>query len=256
MKKMLPLLLMFIALISCDRSKPDYKSELQGKWICNEINYLITPTNEFFVMDFFPNNNLFLAQEYDLTEGAKWLETNSFTYSIDEETININGTNALGEDMDLSMKIKRVGSNHLDYQEVRTVVNGMDISEGRIFSLYKKEDVSAENFLGSWEIMQILKTDSLIPSKHKIDFKADGSFDLYNYEDAGWVKNEYMSNHYYVHGDILILNKEYIENTPPHYEHRSFTISNISGENITLDNFERKAGSSDLQGFRHKLIRN
>ncbi|MDR2980171.1 MAG: hypothetical protein LBV02_07015 [Bacteroidales bacterium] len=257
MKKWLSLLFLILALAGCNRNKTDYKAEIQGKWICHEINYLFIPSTEFFVMEFRNDNTQFHAQAYDshLAVGAEWMENSNYTYTVDEDMISLQGTNPLGQSVDLSMKIKRVGFNYLDYQEIKTVIDGQDLTANRIFSLYKMNDIRVEKLVGQWEVFQVINNDSLVALKYKLDFKADKSFDVYYLENDNWEKYELRASSYFIHGDLLISDFIY----PPYGEstcfHSCATVSSISNESINCSSLEKFPGSGNLLEKKYRLLR-
>lgn len=254
MRKLLPFITLLLIFTACKNNDTDYKAELEGQWVCNEIDYLFIPTNEQFVIDFSSNDKLTLSQVYSLDAGNSWLSSSNYTYKVEEDVVHIKGTNPLGQSVDLSMKIKRVGSNYLDYQETKSVINNQDVSGSRIFSLYRKEDITAGKFTGEWEFHQVAHADSVYSLHYKIDFKSNGSCEKFYYEEGNWRKDDNIYN-YLTCGDLLILNIEDVSYTFPIYSCECYTISNTSSESISLSSLARIPGGNNLKESKFKLIR-
>lgn len=245
------LLLLFAA---CKNDDPDYKAELEGQWVCNEIDYLFIPTNEQFIVHFFTNDKMALSRDCQLETGHRWLSGNDYTYKVEENVVQIKGTNPLGQTVDLSMTIKRAGPNYLDFQETKTTINNQDSTKNRTFSLYKKEDVAAGKFVGEWEFHQVAHTDSIHSLHYKIDFKSDGSCEKYHYEEENWRKDDDIYS-YLTCGDLLILNIEHVGYTFPIHSCECYTISNTSSESIALSSLKRISNTNNLRENKLKLIR-
>lgn len=246
MKKWIPFLWLSLVFVACNEGEIDYKSEIQGKWICNEINYLYFPSEEIFILDFLNDNRQCYGQVYNSLEGATWMEGDDYTYSVDGEMLSIKGTNPLGQSLELSMKIKRVGPDYLDYQETKTMIDGNENCAHRIFSFYKANDLPTETFTGMWELYTLELNDSLSTSNYKFDFKSDQTFELYHQTSDTWNRVEGLTNTYYIHGNLLVLNfSRYGDDTESH-TCRIFTVRSSSAEKINCSSLKPIAGGNNL----------
>ena len=250
MKKIFPLCLISLCVfISCKPKTPDYAEEIKGKWLCQEINNLVIPSDDAFVIAFQNNGNELYGQGYTLNDNEeKWWFENNFSYSVDKDVISVNGINPLGETVNLSLTIKNVTSNTLDYVENSTVINGADVSSGRRFFFTRLED-TPKNITKRWQGRHVIQADSTNNYSFRYTFLSDNSFEIEDMRDAQWIKLDIIG-HYAIHGDFLILNTE----NAGKKSFECWHIQTLTNEKMLWNRWERISGSSNLQGIRYEFV--
>ena len=94
-------------LTSCENdNEPDAAKLLIGKWENTEINNLPVLTDSKFVMELRSDNHELYANGFQLDENNKsWEENNSYTYSVQNDILTIDGKNVLDNMFHMEFKI-------------------------------------------------------------------------------------------------------------------------------------------------------
>lgn len=185
MKKFLILFLgLALITVSC-KEKRNYQEEIQGKWLCQETNNLILPTNDAFVFQFNENMTLMKANGVIISEdSARWEETD-FNYSIDNETIIVTGN----------------AKNNVSYQIKILTDNKLMLTKGKeSYTFYKITENLQNSLIGRWQGIVQLPDDTF---NIEISCQVDKSFIL--------KKNEIeeINGKYNLYGNLIAVNYNY-----------------------------------------------
>jgi len=254
MKQIVVISLIVISFISC-KNKPDYAEEIKGKWMCNEIEYLIQPTNEIFVLDFLSNGTESLSEGVTLSniEGEYWCINSNFTYSVVEDEILISGVNLSGENIDISLKIESLTANKFVYTENYVKVNNVDISTDKTYILRRCIEDYSNQIIGTWQGKKYFSDDSSTNFYFMINYKSDKSFDYYLKVNDTWELQNYTGT-YFLNGELFTMN--YINNSLSCYNHsyQCWLFDEVTTDKITFWQYNRMPGSdNNLQGIKYEL---
>ena len=257
MKKIAFISLVIISVFASCKNKPDYAEEIKGKWLCNEINNLIQPTNEAFVLDFLSNGMESIAQGYTLdnNEGNFWYESQNFSYSINEDEILISGSNSLSEIIDISLTIESLSASKLIYKENYVKVNNVDISSERTFILRRCSEDYSSQVIGTWQGRKFFSEDSSTNFYFMINYKSDKSFDYYIRVGDSWELAN-ITGTYFVNGKLLTMN--FLDNSATNNNHsyECWLVDDISANLITCWQYNKMPGSDyNLQGTKYELVK-
>jgi hypothetical protein len=257
MKKVVFISLIVVSVFVSCNNKPDYSEEIKGEWLCTEINNLIQPTNEAFVLNFLSNRTESIAQGCTLAnnEGNMWCESPDFAYSVNEDEILISGINSLGEMLDISLKIESLTSDRLIYKENYVKINNIDVASDRTFLLRRcSEDYSSE-VIGTWQGKKFFSEDSSTNFYFMINYKSDNSFDYYTKVGDFWELSD-ITGTYFLNGKLLTMN--FLDNSISENNHsyECWLIDEVTTNQITCWQYNRMSGSDyNLQGIKYELIK-
>jgi len=247
-------LIIISVFISC-KNEPDYAEEIKGKWMCNEIDYLIQPTNETFVLDFLSNGTESISQGETLTNnlGKSWSKNSNFTYSVNEDEILIEGDNLTGEHLDISLKIESLTANKFVYTENHVKVNNVDITTDKTYILRRCIEDYANQIIGTWQGRKFFSDDSSTNFYFMINYKSDNSFDYYLKVNDTWELAD-ITGTYFLNGNLLTMN--FLDNSISENNHsyECWLIDEVTTAQITCWQYNRMPGSdNNLQGIKYEL---
>lgn len=255
MKKIIIPLFCIVTILSSCKKKIDYSEEIQGKWLCQEINNFIQPTNEAFVINFHPGGSLTYAQGYLLSgnQGSLWMKNSDFSYSIADDEIKIQGTNPFGLAANISHTIKILAGSKLVYSENYQQIDNIDYAEDRTFILYRCNEDYQDQLIGNWEARKSFSSDSLTDYDVRFDFKSDMTFDYYIKDGTEWQLIHHATS-YFVDGKLLSLN--FSDGIQPFSDnnYNCLLIDNITSSKMTCWHYEKMPNSSNnLQGIKYEF---
>lgn len=191
---------------SCKPEEPDYKEEIKGKWICQDIDNVTIPTNEVFAISFNNDGSETYAQGYKKPNGSLWVEGADYTYTVTDNIINITGKNPLNESVEISLSITRLTSNSLIYKETKNIVNGIEYAPNREFSLYRNRGTYDKIITGTWVAGKVAPKETEPDIDQMFVFKEDNSFDCYEKSGEEWTAVPGVKGEYFLNEDILAFN--------------------------------------------------
>ena len=267
--KLLSLALIALFCFSCKPDKTDYTKLIQGEWFCQDINSLTIPTNDVFVMSFQENGTGSLKQRYTLPDsgGTQWIESSLYFYTVNEDgAVSMQGTNPLGESVNIAFSIKKITSSILEYRESSHIINGQETTMGQRFWLEKSKESCFANIQGTWDGRQVFKVtykdstlhvfvhDSISEPYCRYQFYADSTFDYYKIVDGAWEKAEDIKGIYRVNGHLLSLNQEIISTSKSSCD--CWIIESVTDKKVNCRQWQRRFwNSKDLDGIRLWLER-
>ena len=252
--KLLSLALITLLCFSCKPDKTDYAKLIQGEWFCQDINGLTIPTNDAFVVSFQEDGTGSLKQGYVLpnSAGTQWMESALYSYTVNEDgAVSMQGTNPLGENVNIMFSIKKITSSILKCKENSHTINGQETTMERTFWLDKSKESCFAKMQGMWNGYQVFKLDSISEPYCRYQFYADFSFDYYKMTDGDWEKVEDMRGTYRVNGHLLSLNQEIISTSKSSYD--CWLIESATDKRVNCQQWQSTSGSKDLHGQRLRL---
>lgn len=254
MKQIVVISLIVISFVSC-KNKPDYAEEIKGKWMCNEIEYLIQPTNETFVLDFLSSGTESISEGVTLAnnQGKFWHKNSNFTYSVVEDEILISGVNLTGENIDISLEIESLTANKFVYTENYVKVNNVDISTDKIYILRRCIEDYSNQIIGTWQGKKYFSDDSSTNFYFMINYKSDKSFDYYLKVNDTWELQN-VTGTYFSNGKLLTMN--FLDNsiTENNHSYECWLVDEVTTDKITFWQYNRMPGSNNnLQGIKYEL---
>jgi hypothetical protein len=257
MKKIAFISLIIISVFASCKNKPDYEEEIKGKWLCSEINNLIQPTNEAFVLNFLSNGTESIAQGCTLAdnEGNSWCESHDFSYSVNEDEILISGTNSSGELLDISLSIESLTTKKLVYKENYVKVNNVDVSSDRTFILNRCSEDYSNQIIGTWQGKKFFSADSSTNFYFMINYKSDNSFDYYIKVGDSWELAD-ITGTYFLNGELLTMN--FLDNSATNNNHSydCWLVDEVTTDQITCWQYNKMSDSDyNLQGIKYELVK-
>lgn len=245
-------LLLAVVLGGC-KSNINYEEEIQGKWICQEVDQFIIPTNDVFSLTF-SSHTLSFAKGYALPDGkgSSWFESHDAQYQINDNMLSITGTNPLGKAIDALLEIRKVNSRQLILQEKHLLVDNVNVSAGRQYELYKTRDLDMQRLVGKWELRTISGEDSVSTPLCLYEFIQDYKYNTYTANGGNWELEEDMEGRFGIYGDIISLFEWYP--STDNYEYECYILNEVTSQRMIWRQWNRIPGTShDLQGKRYEL---
>ncbi|MDD3011677.1 MAG: hypothetical protein PHU97_10215 [Bacteroidales bacterium] len=208
--------------------EPDYADLIQGQWVNTLINGQTVLTDATFVMEFKSDHTELYASGFQWDENNKsWEENSSYTYSIKENLITIDGTDVLDDSYHMVFKILSLSQEVFTYSIPEFTLNGEEIADTQTYSCVRVENENHTEFPGVWYGHCITEgsADSLY---HYWHYFADGTYDYY-YQDgnSNWIKKTDNNGHYYLYGQLMASNYSHdllLGGTGRAYECWNFTL--------------------------------
>lgn len=258
MKKICVAYFVLFLFISCKPDKTDYREKIKGKWNCQEINYLILPTEEAFTVVYGDNGSSFsFGSVYNMENnaGKQWMESSGYTYSLNGETLSVKGTNAKGELVDASYSIHRFNGNSMDCREEHCRINGTEVSANRNYTFYRSGNSGHSRLIGSWLAKERLSGDSVTDFRFRYDFKEDHEVEMYEKKNGEWVMVTDPVFTYFLNGDLLSVNKQYAAPSALSYEYEGWIIEEWQSDKMVWRQWIRMPGSQNLWSRKYELYK-
>lgn len=202
------LLFSVLLLVGCATDdEPNYAELLKGTWINTLINGQPLLTDETFVMELKPDNTEMYAIGFQLDENNKsWIEGVDYTYSIVGDHIVINGTDVLGNAMQMEFKIESLTDETLTFTVPTFKVNNVEVPNDRTFTCKKITDDYRTAFTGVW-YGRCTTEGTADSTYHYWEHLADGRY-FYYYQDENdnWIKKTDNEGRYYLYGNLMACN--------------------------------------------------
>jgi hypothetical protein len=186
---------------------PNYAELLKGTWANTMVNEQAVLTDATFIMEFKSDNTELYASGFQFDENNKsWQENSSYTYSISESLISIDGTDVLGDSYHMVFKILSLNHEILTYSVQTFTLNGDEIADTNTYACERVTNDFSTEFTGVWYGRCTTEgtADSLY---HYWEYFANGTYNYYYQdENSNWINKEDNEGHYFLYGQLMASN--------------------------------------------------
>ena len=236
-KLLLCTITLFLAVFffSC-KEQHNYQKEIQGKWLCQEVNNFIVPTSEAFVVEFRSDMSMMKAAGYTFSEDSSlWIESR-LNYDIEENEILVSGQNSIGEQVNEKYVIRISTDTKLLFEQGTNS-----------YILYRINDNILENLVGNWEGFVVRNADTV---SIDMQFSAIGEL-LLKENDVTTILGTYK-----VYGNLLTVNfMPANKNGYSAYQNWLVNFENGNENKMSLIQYLPIAGTHDLSVLKYSLER-
>jgi hypothetical protein len=200
--------MLIILLAGCEKDETtDYSKLVPGIWVNTLVNGQPVLTDATYVIELKTDNTEMYAIGFQLDENNfRWEENDSYTYTMNEDVIAINGTDVLGKSYYMEFKILSVDENTLKYSVPVFSIDGESFPNPNTYTCSKVSNDLSSQFTGVWYGRNTTAgtADSLY---HYWEYFADGTYNYYYQDTAGsWIKKIDNDGHYFLYGDFMATN--------------------------------------------------
>lgn len=228
-------LFLSVLFLSC-KEKHNYQEEIQGKWLCQEVNNFIVPTSEAFVVQFSSDMSMIKATGHTFSaDSSLWIESR-LNYDIEENEILVSGQNSIGEQVNEKYVIRISTDTKLLFEQGTNS-----------YILYRINDNILENLVGNWEGFVVRNVDTI---SLDMQFSTTGEL-LLKENDVTTISGTYK-----VYGNLLTVNFTPVNKTD--YSAYSNWLVNFEDGNenkMSLIQYFPIAGTHDLSVLKYSLER-
>jgi len=195
-------------LTGCEKfaDKP-YNELIEGTWINTLVDGKAVETNEVFVMKFTAKGEEIYSAGYQIDENNwKWLDGSKFNYTVENNHLNISGTNIHNDQYDMLFVLEFSGDTKLVYSVPSFKINGEEIGDNKVYTCQKIDKDFKDNLLGLW-YGNTVEPGNNDTTSHYWEFFADGHYDYYYHDNEGhWIKKEDNAGQWFLYGNFIALN--------------------------------------------------
>jgi hypothetical protein len=199
--------LILILLSSCTNNESEYPTLIQGLWVNTEVNHQPVLTDETFAMEFKSDGSQMFARGFQLDSLNKtWMENENYTYEMAENTLTIDGTDALDMEFHLVFEIITLNQTTLIYSVKTFTNNGLSYPDSKIYTCKRVTNDFKTSFEGIWygHCISVGTTDL---KYHYWKYLNDGNYTYY-YQDSNdvWISKTDNEGQYFLYGNLFVSN--------------------------------------------------
>ncbi len=211
-----------LTLISC-KEKHDYLTEIEGKWICNEVNSLIVPSSQAFVLSF--NASMKMEKQAGFTfleDSALWVTTH-YSYHIEKDEIVFSGINETGKTINDRYKILVLTGSKL----------WLESSNQNKYTLFRSTKGLQTQLIGEWEgaYSDSLSIELFCSDNGVLELKENGIITI--------------KGNYFLNGNLLTVN--YSEGGNNDFNHYQNWTIDIQDSQLKMVQYLPIPSTTDLQ---------
>jgi|GEM_PF-962449 len=192
---------------SCQQNETDYAALLYGTWVNTMVDGDSILTDASYVLEFKLDQTELYASGFQLNDSNKtWLENTSYTYSVDDNIITIDGVDVLDKEYHMEFVIQSLDNDNLTYTVRQFLIDGVTCQDSKTYTCKRAENNDWDLFEGIWygHCTTIGTTDTLY---HYWKYNADSTY-LYYYQNTNseWVCKSDNEGRYFLYGDLFVSN--------------------------------------------------
>ena len=181
------------------------KEKIIGKWMFYDRNGELTPTNKKRVFTFVSSTKAYVSAAHSM-ESAEWFDHTEAAVAIDGNKVTLTMQTDEHTAMVDEFDITAISSSEFTARlKVTAIVDGIEerVSENNIRLTKVTADYTAA-ILGLWECQGITGGETNNDDNARLEFLADGTYNVYRRSDAGvWSLVPRERNEYFVDGSLL-----------------------------------------------------
>lgn len=177
-----------------------------GKWVSTMVDNGPLLTDATFVMELRADKVEFYATGYRTDANNKsWIEEDTYTYSINDDIIVIDGTDVLHKVYHIEMKILTISATTMTYVTQVFKIDNTVYPQPGIYTMKKITEDYSGQFKGVW--YGKCTTVSSDTGYHYWEYLASGLYNYY-YQDANgkWIKKSDNEGRYFLYGNLFASN--------------------------------------------------
>ncbi|MBU1369402.1 MAG: hypothetical protein KJ578_03140 [Bacteroidetes bacterium] len=200
--------LMIMLLTACKKDESTQNDELiLGTWINTLINDQPVLTDDTFVMELKADKTEMYAVGFQLDENNfRWEENNTYTYTINDDVIAINGKDVLGKSYYMEFQIVLLDATTLKYTVPVFKIDGKSFPDNNTYTCSKVTVDLSNQFTGVW-YGRSTTPGTADTAFHFWEYFADGNYNYYYQDESGnWIKKSDNEGRYFLYGDFFASN--------------------------------------------------
>ncbi|MDD4637673.1 MAG: hypothetical protein PHV66_08740 [Bacteroidales bacterium] len=195
-------------LTNCENdNEPDAAKLLIGKWENTEINHIPIVTDSKFVMELKSDNKELYARGFKLDENNEsWEENNSYTYSVQNNILTIDGKNVLGNLFHMEFETLTLNQSVWTYSVKSFLIDGVSYPDAKIYTCKRVTKDYSQPFTGIW-YGRCTSEGTTDTKYHYWEYFSDGTYNYYYQDDNNkWIKKSDNEGRYFLYGTLFVSN--------------------------------------------------
>lgn len=205
------LLFLSIIPVACSEDETPVEAvitrNLIGKWVNTEVNNEAILTDAAYISEFRIDYVEMYAVGFQLDDSNKtWMENSSYTYSVRDKNIIIDGTDVLNKKYHMVFNVINLDENTFTYSISAFTIDGVDYPNTNTYTCKKITDDYSSKFVGVW-YGKCTSGNNNDTAYHYWEYFSDGTFNYY-YQDSTnkWIKKTDNEGGYYLYGNLFVSN--------------------------------------------------
>ncbi len=235
---LLPALFLSFLLAGCSDDDTDDLNQvedmLRGIWVNTHVDDEPVVTNEAFMTDYRVDFTQLYAIGLDIDDDNRaWFENTNYTYSLDGETIIVEGPDVFGDEFYMEFDIHEIDDQYMRYSVSTFLINGEPHPDPYTYTLEKVIDEPLGDLQGTWHGQSTSPDGD--PTQYYWTYSENGTYDMYfQDEDGDWLVHTNEDNQYFLYGELLVMN---FHGGPlsekNHQGYQAWNIDDINGHIMT-----------------------
>lgn len=204
MKNLTLAALLFALLFTGCKDEIDYPELIVGKWMLVLVNGEPVLTDNMEICEYRADGIELYSSGFQLDQTNKtWLDRYPYTYSIDGNTITIEGTDSLDRLYHSVFEIKSIDNNTVTYTVLNYSLNGVEFMDTNVYTYRRVTTDYMEQLIGLWygRYTTPVTTDS---TYYYWEYLPSGMYNYYYQNDAmEWHKKTDVESTYFLYGTCL-----------------------------------------------------